>query len=78
MKKPNTFYALIINMKKQRCEQCKQKVVYPHDCKCGRMMLCQDCRMFDKHNCTFDWQNERKAQLQSCLVQVVPNKVSKI
>ena len=65
-------------MAKEKCYYCKKKLpIISYTCRCENK-YCQKCRMPENHNCTFDFKNYGKKELESNLTKIVANKVIRI
>lgn len=72
------FHSPTSAKRKNKCPCCNKKLgLVFFTCKCGDN-FCAEHRMSENHNCTYDYQNENKKRLESQLVKVVGEKISKI
>jgi len=65
----------------QKCESCKIKKVsslFLFSCKCGFTSLCAECRMPEKHNCTYDFKTEGRKLLSMQNPKIEGIKIDKI
>jgi hypothetical protein len=65
---------------KNRCFNCRVKLSVVQQgikCKCDQA-FCGNCRYPEKHNCSFDFQQEGKNRLKEELVEVRGEKLNRI
>lgn len=59
------------------CQSCRKKATMKMTCKC-ELVVCFNCRYPDKHNCTFDYKEEARKQLEKNNPIVVSEKLEKV
>ena len=60
------------------CHTCSKKVpLVNSNCRCGNI-YCNNHKYSDQHNCTFDYKQLGRNQLESVNVKITPKKVDKI
>ena len=65
-------------VKRNRCICCNRKLgLIGFTCKCGGS-YCAEHRMSEQHDCTYDYKKEGSKRLETQLVKVVADKISKI
>jgi AN1-type zinc finger and ubiquitin domain-containing protein 1 len=65
----------------QKCEYCKIKKIsttFSFSCKCSYKSLCPDCRIPEKHACTFDYKAEGRKLLDTQNPRIIGVKLDKI
>ena len=60
-----------------RCTQCRKKIMIDYSCKCSNN-FCLNCLPYYKHNCTFDYKEDRKNNLTETNPKIIPIKVNQI
>ena len=60
-----------------KCGQCKKKITMDFDCKCSKK-FCLDCLPFDRHNCSFDYHQNKRENLTKTVIGAKHIKVDDI
>ena len=65
----------------QKCDFCKKNKVnslIPFACKCELKKLCSTCRYPNDHNCTFDFREESRKDLEKNNPKIIGDKLNKL
>jgi len=57
-----------------RCDNCKKKMMFGYDCKCKKN-FCLNCLSSFKHNCSYNYKEEKKKYLEETNIKIKKLKV---